>query len=221
MFTGLIEEIGKIKRITKGSRSYQYSIEAKLILDDLKIGNSVSTDGACLTVVEKNASGFIVDIMEETVKRTNFSQLKIGDSINLERALKLSDRLGGHLVSGHIDGIGKITKIQKVDIANLIHIEAPQEILNQLIQKGSVAIDGISLTVIEVSDRDFQIGIIPHTAKETTLLNKEIGDLVNVETDLMGKYIQRFLRQESTEKTTQAKKSSGLTMDFLTANGYI
>lgn len=220
MFTGLVEEIGKISKIRKGINSYQISIEAKYILSDIKLGDSIATNGACLTVIEKNNSNFTVDIMAETVKLTSFDKMKLGDTVNLERAMRLSDRLGGHLVSGHIDGIGKINKIKKEDIANIISIEAPQELLNQMLNKGSIAIDGISLTITHVSSKEFQVSIIPHTSKETTLLKKSIGDLVNLETDMIGKYVLRFLNPDKKENLNQAKVSK-VSLDFLAENGYL
>lgn len=220
MFTGLVEEIGKISKITKGSNSYQFSIQAKKVLSDLKLGDSVATNGACLTVVEISSASFTVDIMAETVNRTNFSQMKIGDKVNLERAMRLSDRLGGHLVSGHIDGIGKINYIKKEDIAHIISIEAPKEVLSQMLNKGSVAIDGISLTIVAVSDKDFQVSIIPHTIQETTLLIKKVGDFVNLETDLIGKYVLNFLKTDKNKNITQTKASK-VSMDFLAENGFI
>ena len=220
MFTGLIEEIGKISKITKGINSYQFGIQAKKVLSDIKLGDSVATNGACLTVVERTNTSFTVDIMAETVKRTNFSLIKVGDAVNLERAMRLSDRLGGHLVSGHIDGIGKISCIRKEDIATIISIGAPKELLNQMLNKGSVAIDGISLTIVALGDKDFQVSIIPHTAQEATLLKKKTGDLVNLETDMIGKYVSRFLRTDKNENLTTAK-TSGIDMGFLTENGFI
>lgn len=220
MFTGLVEEIGKIIKITKGRNSYQFSIQAEKVLSDIKLGDSVATNGACLTVVERTNSSFTVDIMAETVKRTNFGKMKLGDTVNLERAMLLSDRLGGHLVSGHIDGIGKISNIKKEDIANIISIEAPKEILYQMLNKGSITIDGISLTILSVNEKDFQVSIIPHTAQETTLIKKKIGDFVNLETDMIGKYVLRFLKPGKKENLTQAKASK-LSMDFLAENGYL
>lgn len=221
MFTGLVEEIGKISKITKGSNSYQFTIAAQQVLSEMKLGDSVSTNGACLTVVARTNTNFTVDIMAETVKRTNFKLMKVGDTVNLERAMRLSDRLGGHLVSGHIDAIGKIVGIKKEDIANIISIEAPKELLDQMLNKGSIAIDGISLTIIAVDAKSFQVGIIPHTAQETSLLKKTKGDIVNLETDLIGKYVLNFLKPNNKENTTQVKASSKVTMDFLAANGFI
>lgn len=220
MFTGLVEEIGKIIKITKGRNSYQFSIQAEKVLSDIKLGDSVATNGACLTVVERTNSSFTVDIMAETVKRTNFGKMKLGDTVNLERAMLLSDRLGGHLVSGHIDGIGKISNIKKEDIANIISVEAPKDLLYQMLNKGSITIDGISLTILSVSEKYFQVSIIPHTAQETTLIKKKTGDFVNLETDMIGKYVLRFLKPGKKENLTQAKASK-LSMDFLAENGYL
>lgn len=220
MFTGLVEEIGKIIKITKGRNSYQFSIQAEKVLSDIKLGDSVATNGACLTVVERTNSSFTVDIMAETVKRTNFGKMKLGDTVNLERAMLLSDRLGGHLVSGHIDGIGKISNIKKEDIANIISVEAPKDLLYQMLNKGSITIDGISLTILSVNEKDFQVSIIPHTAQETTLIKKKTGDFVNLETDMIGKYVLRFLKPSKKENLTQAKASK-LSMDFLAENGYL
>lgn len=218
MFTGLIEEIGKVKKISTGNMSYQFTIEASKILDDIKLGDSIATNGACLTVVELTNSSFTVDIMAETVKKTNFSSLKVSEEVNLERAMRLSDRIGGHLVSGHIDGVGKIKKIKKEDIAYVISIETTKELLNQMLVKGSVAIDGISLTIIAVENNEFSVSIIPHTANETTFLKKKTGDIVNIETDMIGKYVINFLKKNNNEN---ANKSSKLNMDFLTENGFI
>jgi riboflavin synthase len=220
MFTGLVEEIGKISKITKGSNSYQFSIQAEKVLSDIKVGDSVATNGACLTVVNRTNSSFTVDIMAETIERTNFGKMKLGDTVNLERAMLLSDRLGGHLVSGHIDGIGKISNIKKEDIANIISIEAPKDLLYQMLNKGSITIDGISLTILSVNEKDFQVSIIPHTAQETTLLKKKTGDFVNLETDMIGKYVLRFLKAGKKENLTQAKASK-LSMGFLAENGYL
>lgn len=219
MFTGLIEEVGKISAIRSGQNSYQFSIKANVVLEDVKIGDSICTNGACLTLTEVTSQGFTVDVMSETVEKTNFSELKIGSKVNLERALRLSDRLGGHLVSGHIDGIGKIKAIHKDDIAWRIHISASQAILDQMLDKGSIAIDGISLTIIKVKNDSFEVSIIPHTAKETTLLAKKINDTVNLETDMIGKYVQRFITQGTTQTDNQPKKS--LDMDFLAKNGFL
>ena len=219
MFTGLIEEIGKITAIRKGKNSYQFSIKAQKVLMETQIGDSICSNGACLTVTSMNSNEFTVDVMSETVEKTNFSALKIGSLVNLERALRLSDRLGGHMVSGHIDGIGKIKSIEKDDIAWRIKISAASSLLLQMIDKGSIAIDGISLTIIKVDTDYFETSIIPHTAQETTLLQKKVNDTVNLETDMIGKYINRFVNQSQTPTKNQSKSS--VDMDFLAKNGFL
>lgn len=219
MFTGLIEEIGTVSGIFQGRNSYEFKIDAQTILSETKIGDSICTNGACLTVTKMGNTNFTVDIMSETVDKTNFSLLKIGSKVNLERAMRLSDRLGGHLVSGHIDGIGKIIGLEKDDIAWRINIEADQEVISKMIDKGSITIDGISLTIVEVFASSFQVSIIPHTAKETTLLTKKINDTVNLETDMIGKYVLKFL--SPSQNTNEGKSQSKVNMNFLQENGFI
>jgi len=218
MFTGLIEEIGKINSIKAGIRSYQFGISAKKVLENTKLGESICTNGACLTVVKIHSDSFTVDVMAETVNKTNFSELKIGSLVNLERAMRLNDRLGGHLVSGHIDGIGIINSITRDDIAWRFKIGAPELIIQQMMDKGSIAIDGISLTIVNVEETDFEVSIIPHTAQETTLLSKKVKDTVNLETDLIGKYVYRFLNQE---KQQTKSSESNINMNFLAKNGFL
>lgn len=218
MFTGLIEEIGIIQSIKKGKNSFQFEIKAQKVLDGTQIGDSICTNGACLTVTQMDSQTFSVDVMSETIYKTNFSELKIGSSVNLERALQLSDRLGGHLVSGHIDSTGKINAIYKDDIAWRIQIKTDTEILNQMLDKGSVAIDGISLTIVKVYKEYFEVSIIPHTAQQTTLLQKKINDTVNLETDLFGKYVFRFM--QTNQSNNQAKKSN-VDINFLAKNGFL
>lgn len=218
MFTGLVEEIGRIKSIRTGTRSYQYGISAVKVLDGTKVGDSICTNGACLTVVELSYNSFVVDVMSETVSKTNFSELKIGSKVNLERAMRLNDRVGGHLVSGHIDGTGTIKSIEKDDIAWRIKINARENIVQQMMDKGSIAIDGISLTIVKVENNEFEVSIIPHTVQETTLLEKKVNDTVNLETDMIGKYVFRFLNQEK-QQSKQAE--SKIDMDFLAKNGFL
>ena len=217
MFTGLIEEIGIISSIEKGRNSYQFGISAHEVLEGTKIGDSICTNGACLTVIKISSNHFTVDIMSETVLMTNFSDLKIGSKVNLERAMRLSDRLGGHLVSGHIDRTGKIVSINKDDIAWRIEIESSQDIISKILDKGSIAIDGISLTVVRVLENSFEVSIIPHTANETTLLSKKINDPVNLETDMIGKYVLKFLSASKKEEEHDKK----IDMSFLAENGFI
>jgi riboflavin synthase len=215
MFTGLIEEIGEIKSIVKGAKSARITIKGEKIMSGLKIGDSISTNGVCLTVTEFNKNTFAVDVMAETIRSSNFGKLKSGSYVNLERALMASDRLGGHIVSGHIDGIGTIIDLTKEENATWVSVETSKDILKYIVHKGSIAIDGISLTVAYVNEDIFKVSIIPHTKGETTLLIKKIGDVVNLECDMMAKYIEKLLKYGD---TPIEKKS--INMNFLEENGF-
>lgn len=215
MFTGLIEEIGEIKSIEKGARSARITIKAEKVMCGIKIGDSVSTNGVCLTVTEFNKNSFSVDVMAETIRSSNLGKLKSGSHVNLERALMASDRLGGHIVSGHIDGIGTIVDFCIEENATWVSVETTVDILKYIVHKGSIAIDGISLTVAYVDENIFKVSIIPHTKGETTLISKKVGDEVNLESDMMAKYIEKLLKYGEPPKE---KKSVG--MDFLEKNGF-
>lgn len=212
MFTGIIEEIGQIKSVRRGSRSIVIDVEGKKVLQDLKVGDSIATNGICLTVTAFTATCFSADVMPETMSRTNLGNLRSGDRVNLERALCLNSRLGGHIVSGHIDGVGRITAKEQDENAIWITIGASPEVLRYVIEKGSIAIDGISLTVAYVDDAIFKVSVIPHTQGETTLTAKQIGENVNLENDLIAKYVEKLTG------ATQGRK--GLSLDFLQANGF-
>jgi riboflavin synthase len=214
MFTGLIEEIGKVEAVAKLPKSARISIRAERVLEDVKLGDSISTNGVCLTVISFDKKSFTVDVMAETMGRSNLGRLTQGDEINLERALRVGDRLGGHMVSGHIDGVGHIENYEQEDNAVWITIGTSKEILRYIVQKGSIAIDGVSLTVAYIDDRVFKVSIIPHTRDATTLLRRKIGDEINLECDMIGKYIEKLLG--GTEKVT--KKS--IDIDFLRENGF-
>lgn len=216
IFTGIIEELGVVKSIAINGASGCITIKAKKVLEGTQLGDSIAVNGTCLTVTSINSDGFSADVMAETVKRTSLSQVGKGDLVNLERAMILNGRFGGHIVSGHIDGTGTITKYTKEENAIWVTIKAPDEILDLIVEKGSICIDGISLTVAIVSDQDFQVSIIPHTAKETTLIHKKVGSLVNLENDIVGKYIKKLMENNQEE---QAKKASGLTMEMLEEYG--
>ena len=216
IFTGIIEELGVVKSIAINGASGCITIKAKKVLEGTQLGDSIAVNGTCLTVTSINSDGFSADVMAETVKRTSLSQVGKGDLVNLERAMILNGRFGGHIVSGHIDGTGTITKYTKEENAIWVTIKAPDEILDLIVEKGSISIDGISLTVATVSDQDFQVSIIPHTAKETTLIHKKVGSLVNLENDIVGKYIKKLMENNQEE---QAKKASGLTMEMLEEYG--
>lgn len=193
MFTGIIEEIGTVKKISLAGKSGSLEIGAKKVLEGTKIGDSIAVNGVCLTVTSLSSSTFTADIMAETVRRSSLGSLSSGSGVNLERAMAADGRFGGHIVSGHIDGTGKIARLQKEENAVWVHIAAGKEILALIVEKGSIAIDGISLTVASVSDSEFAVSIIPHTASETTLLSKKAGDIVNLENDIVGKYVQKLL----------------------------
>ncbi len=209
MFTGIIEELGTIKDLSAGG---SIRILADRVLEGTNIGDSIAVNGICLTVTELNGDGFTADVMPETLKRTSLSLLRRGDKVNLERAMAADGRFGGHIVSGHIDGTGTIREYKKDGNAVWVTIAAENDILRLVVEKGSIAIDGISLTVAEVTDTYFKVSIIPHTAGETTLLLKNTGDPVNLETDIVGKYVEKLLRHGEARGNG---RSGGLTMEML------
>ena len=194
MFTGLIEEIGTIKEIKKGASSAKLTISAKTVLEGSKTGDSIAVNGICLTVTSLTPQTFTADVMHETLNRTSLAGLRAGSRVNLERAMPADGRFGGHFVSGHIDGTGSITSISRDDNAVIYAITAERQILRGIVEKGSVAIDGISLTVVAVNDKTFTVSIIPHTADNTILPDKRPGDPVNLECDIIGKYVDRLLQ---------------------------
>jgi len=215
MFTGLIEEIGEIKSIAKGAKSARITISATKIMSGVALGDSISTNGVCLTVTTFDKNSFSVDVMAETIRSSNLGKLKSGSYVNLERALRVSDRLGGHIVSGHIDGIGTIVELCIEDNATWVSVETSKDILKYIVNKGSIAIDGISLTVAYVDENIFKVSIIPHTKGETTLVTKKIGDVVNLESDMMAKYVEKLLIYGNAPKE---KKS--ISMSYLEENGF-
>ncbi|RJQ24913.1 MAG: riboflavin synthase [Peptococcaceae bacterium] len=215
MFTGIIEELGILQKINRGADSAQLVISARKILEDMRVGDSVAVNGVCLTAAAFSSRDFAADVMAETLSRTDLGRLKPGYFVNLERSVRLGDRLGGHLVSGHIDGTGTIVRQEKYDIAVVVTIQAPAAITRYLIEKGSVAVDGISLTVVEVTGEQFSVSLIPHTARNTTLGHKKIGHTVNLEADIIGKYVEKFL--DSRQETGRESK---ITLDFLAEHGF-
>ncbi len=215
IFTGIIEETGTINRIDRGVNSSRINIKASTVLKGTKIGDSIAINGVCLTVTSLGDSHFIADIMAETLAKTNLGQLSSGQPVNLERAVRLGDRMGGHLVQGHVDGLGLIVEQKKMDIATILRIKAEPALLAYVVTKGSIAIDGISLTVVDVLADSFTISLIPHTFANTTLGYKKPGDSVNLETDIIGRYVERLI----TKSPDQEK--SGLNMGFLAENGFI
>lgn len=216
MFTGIIEELGRVSDIKKGVKSYQLKISASKVLEGTSIGDSIAVNGICLTVTDMSKSFFSADVMAETVRRTALSDLKSGSIVNLERAMSANGRFGGHIVSGHIDGTGIIQSFVHEDNAVWVTISADENILKYIVEKGSVAIDGISLTVADITDSFFKVSIIPHTQNETSLLMKKVGNKVNLECDIIGKYVEKMLFNE---KNIPQKK--GITMDFLSEKGFV
>ncbi len=211
MFTGIIEEIGKIEKIQKDSQICKVSIKASKILEDIHLGDSIAVNGICLTVTQFNHQIFTVDVMKETWSRTSLDRLKAGSSVNLERAMPANGRFGGHIVTGHIDGTGRITSIRRDHNAVWYQISTVPKILSLIVEKGSVAVDGISLTVAKVSATDFSVSVIPHTLEQTILKEKTVNDTVNLENDMVGKYIQKFLGKDS---------GMALSKEFLYHNGF-
>lgn len=219
MFTGIIEEIGTISGIKQAGNSIELNIKASKILEDIQLGDSISVNGVCLTVTAFTKSEFQLDVMPETIKSTSLKDLKTGSKVNLERAMAANGRFGGHMVSGHVDGIGTIKKTKQVDNARYYEIEVDTNLLKYIIYKGSVSVDGTSLTVFGKSDDTFTISLIPHTLAETILNEKGIGDVVNIECDMLGKYIEHFLHSRFTDSSTSSKNSISLSM--LKENGFI
>jgi riboflavin synthase len=214
MFTGIIEEIGTIKNVQSSKDAIVFTIEAKKINDDMCLGDSISVNGVCLTVTEFTTTTFSVDVMPETVKSTSLNTLKQGSRVNLERAMAANGRFGGHIVSGHVDGIAKIIKKQRVSNAVYYEMQLAEELTDTLIHKGSITIDGISLTIFGLEKEKVVISIIPHTLSETILGSKGVGDIVNIECDMLGKYIKKFLNQQISPKNSSLSKS------FLEENGF-
>lgn len=217
MFTGIVEEVGKVKHIFSGSTSGEIEIAASKVLEGTKVGDSIAVNGVCLTVTRLNSSNFTADVMPETMRRTNLGRLKTGSSVDLERAMAADGRFGGHIVSGHIDGTGTIESMRTEENAVWVKISTSSQIMELIIEKGSITIDGISLTVAKLGEKDFQVSIIPHTGSETILLSKKPGDLVNLENDVLGKYVKRLLGFS----TNSGSKESKVTMEFLAENGFV
>lgn len=212
MFTGLIEEVGKVQAIKRGENSAVLSVQAPKIMEDIHLGDSIAVNGVCLTVAAMVQNGFTADVMHETLRRSSLGGLRAGSAVNLERAMAANGRFGGHIVSGHIDGVGTVTAIRRDDNALWYTIKTPPQILRYIIEKGSIAIDGISLTAAKLERDSFSVSVIPHTVSSTTLSGRRIGDLVNLENDCIGKYVERFMGNGA--------QNSGLTAAFLTQHGF-
>lgn len=216
MFTGLIQDVGTLQKILKGAESFRLTVSTHFPLDDLLLGESIAVNGICLTLVSMEEGAFSADVSRETVMRTNMNDLRVGHRVNLERALRLSDRLGGHIVTGHVDGVGVIQSRTREGNAEKIIVSIPDGCHRYLVVKGSVAIDGISLTVNEVTEKNFTLTIIPHSLSRTTLQERQKGDRVNIETDILGKYIHRLLGEGR-----EGQKGPSVNFEFLAKHGFM
>lgn len=215
MFTGIVEEIGRVERIKHGQHSAVLTIHADTVLEGTKIGDSIAVNGICLTVTELFSHGFSADVMHETLNRSSLAGLTMGTPVNLERAMAADGRFGGHIVAGHVDGVGKVIRVRRDDTAIWYTIQAKAELMRYIVEKGSITIDGISLTVAEVGESEFSISAIPHTVSQTILKNRREGDLVNLETDIIGKYVEKLI----CPKAEQQPKHT-ITMNFLSKYGF-
>ncbi|MCR4955072.1 MAG: riboflavin synthase [Lachnospiraceae bacterium] len=215
MFTGIIEEQGEIKKKVSGATSGFLEIKAGKVLEGTKIGDSIAVNGVCLTVTQMTGNTFTADVMAETMRRTSLGALDIGSKVNLERAMAMNGRFGGHIVSGHIDGTGVITEMKREENAVWVSIACDQNLLHYIVEKGSIAIDGISLTVAYVDDSLFKVSVIPHTGEETTLLAKKPNDIVNLENDIVGKYIEKLMKPKE-----EVPEKKGISMEFLMEHGF-
>ena len=215
MFTGIIEEVGSLLATRKASKSESLTIEAPNVLQDAKVGDSIAVNGICLTATSISGNTFTADVMAETMRRSSLGTLHTGSKVNLERAMAANGRFGGHIVPGHIDGTGTITQVKRDDNAIWYTIMAEASLMKYIVEKGSITIDGISLTVATVSDTDFQVSIIPHTQANTVLSDRKTGDVVNLETDIIGKYVEKLLQPQKTPE-----KESKITLEFLAENGF-
>jgi riboflavin synthase len=211
MFTGIIEEVGRVGELRLSSASARIAVACSAVLEGSRVGDSIAVNGACLTVTKLEAGGFEADAMPETIRRTTLSGLRSGEQVNLERALRLSDRLGGHIVNGHIDGTGVVESVEAEANAVWVRVSASPEVLKYVVEKGSVAVDGVSLTVAGTGKGTFTVSLIPHTFKITALIKRRPGDRVNIECDILGKYIEKLLGRTP---------AAGIGMEFLKDNGF-
>ena len=217
MFTGIVEEKGKVSHMQLGGESGVIAVKARKVLEGTKIGDSIAVNGVCLTVTSLQHDGFTADVMAETIRRSSLGSCKAGSQVNLERAMAANGRFGGHIVSGHIDGTGVIKSMIREENAIWVRIETSKDILHLIVEKGSICIDGISLTVAKLDESSFAVSVIPHTGEETTLRGKNAGDIVNLENDVIGKYVERLLGIKTSKPEKQESK---ITMEFLETFGF-
>ena len=223
MFTGIIEEVGRVQSLEAAQAGARIRIGAQKVLQGTKTGDSVAVNGVCLTATSLGADFFTADVMAETLRRSNLGSLAVGSPVNLERAMAADGRFGGHIVSGHIDGTGTIEKLEREGNAVWVYVSASDSVLNLIVEKGSIAIDGISLTVAKLEAARFAVSVIPHTGEETTLLSKKVGDKVNLENDIVGKYVQRLLGLAGNSgggNRSNESCSSAITEEFLRERGF-
>ncbi len=214
MFTGIVEELGIVKQIQHGAQTGGLAIGASQVLSDSKVGDSIAVDGVCLTITRATQGRFTLDVSAETLRRTTLGSLKPGDAVNLERPLRLNDRLGGHLVLGHVDEVGIISGWQDEGTSSLMRVSISAEVMRYVAYKGSICVDGVSLTIANLLDKGFEVALIPHTKQVTTLGRKQVGAHVNIEVDLLGRYIERLLMHQSTQDTS-------IDLGFLKEHGYV
>ena len=219
MFTGIVEEVGVLKSIRRGASSAVLEIAARTVLEDIHLGDSIAVNGVCLTATSFTGSSFTADVMHETLDRSSLAALRPGSRVNLERAMAANGRFGGHIVAGHVDGVGTVLETKRDDNAVWYTIAAGAEVLRYVVEKGSITIDGISLTVARVGPESFAISAIPHTVAVTVLQDRKPGDKVNLETDIIGKYVEKLLTTGPVQ-TAEPKQTSGITKDFLTRYGF-
>jgi riboflavin synthase len=216
MFTGLVEGTGTIRRLERAGGDMRLTVQASLERPELEIGESIAVDGVCLTVVGFRKGAFTVDVSQESLSRSTLGQRRQGDEVNLERALRLGDRMGGHLVNGHVDGTGRVAARRRQGESVVFRFEVAVEVSRYLIEKGSVAVNGVSLTVNRCEGRHFEVNIVPHTARVTTMGKLQMGDLVNIEVDIIGKYVEKFLLLRS-----GSQPSGGVDREFLARHGFL
>lgn len=215
MFTGIIEEVGTVKKMQRGKDSVVLTIGATQVMEGTRMGDSIAVNGICLTVTDLHGDSFSADVMHETMNRSSLAKLTVGQRVNLERAMPANGRFGGHIVSGHVDGTGQIVDIRQDDVAVWYTIAAGAEMMRYIVEKGSIAVDGISLTVARVKQDAFAVSTIPHTVRNTVLRDKSLGDTVNLECDVIGKYVEKLM-----QKAPENEQKSTITRDFLTKYGF-
>ena len=220
MFTGIIEGLGTIRAMRSSDQGKRLVIESDFGLDGSKVGDSISVSGACLTMVKLDVKRFDVDVSPETLQKTTFGSAKVGQRVNLERALRLSDRIDGHLVSGHIDGMGTLSQRENLGNSIIVSVDVSEYLTRYMINKGSVAVDGISLTINACETKSFSVSIIPYTATVTTIEQKNEGDRVNIETDMIGKYVENFTSSSRQHIDENSSEPSGISEEFLIKTGF-